>query len=94
MFLFLVMSGLYLWFPRKKTWASFRKILWFRGGLSGKARDFNWHNVAGFWCCVPLFFLVLSGVVMSYPWASNMVYRAAGSEPPFCLKAPLAWLAK
>jgi uncharacterized iron-regulated membrane protein len=82
MFLFLVVSGLYLWFPRKWRWQNVRAVLWFRGGLSGKARDFNWHNAAGFWCCVPLFFVVLSGVVISYPWASNLVYKAYGAEPP------------
>jgi uncharacterized iron-regulated membrane protein len=26
-----------------------RNVLWFRRGLPGKARDFNWHNVIGFW---------------------------------------------
>lgn len=81
-FLFLVCSGLYIWLPRKWKWQTVRSVMLFRGGLSGKARDFNWHNAAGFWCCVPLFFVVLSGVVMSYPWASDMVYRAAGNEPP------------
>jgi len=68
-FLFLVVSGLYLWFPRKWQWRHIRAVLLFRGGLSGRARDFNWHNVAGFWCCVPLFFVVLSGVVISFPAA-------------------------
>ncbi len=81
-FFFLVLSGLYLWFPRKWGWRNLRAVLLFRGGLSGRARDFNWHNVAGFWCCVPLFFVALSGVVISYPWASDLVYRAAGSQPP------------
>lgn len=81
-FLFLVVSGLVLWFPRKWRWQNVRAILWFRGGLSGKARDFNWHNTAGFWCCVPLFFVVLSGVVMSYPWANNLVYTMNGVQPP------------
>ena len=28
---------------------SVRAVTWFRGGLAGKARDFNWHNVFGFW---------------------------------------------
>ena len=82
LFLFIVVSGLYLWLPRKWAWPNVRAVLLFRGGLSGRARDFNWHNVAGFWCFVPLFFVVLSGVVISYPWASNMVYRAYGMEPP------------
>ncbi len=81
-FLFLGVSGLYLWFPRRWRWSNVRAVLWFRAGLAGKSRDYNWHQVAGFWCCVPLFFVVLSGVVMSYPWASDIVYRANGVQPP------------
>ena len=54
---------------------------WFRTGISGKARDFNWHNVIGLWCAVPLFFVVAGALVISYPWASNLVYRLAGSQP-------------
>src|SRR5215813_4949065 len=65
-----------------RTAAGFKAVFWFRGGLSGKARDFNWHNTIGFWCCVPLFVMVMSSVVMSYPWANNLVYKAAGSPVP------------
>ena len=43
-FLFIVASGLFLWWPRSLTWATVRNITWFKGGLRGKARDFNWHN--------------------------------------------------
>ena len=81
-FLFLVISGLYLWFPRNWSWPQFKNVLWFRRGLPGKARDFNWHNVIGFWSCVPLFLIVLSGAVISYPWAGNLVYRVVGETPP------------
>lgn len=81
-FLFLVASGIYLWMPRQWTWKHFRAISFFRGGLAGKARDFNWHNVFGIWMAVPLFFIVLSGVVMSYPWANDMLYKLTGSETP------------
>lgn len=82
LFLFIVVSGLYLWFPRSLTWPQFKQILWFKRGMPSKARDFNWHNVIGFWCCVPLFIVVLGATVISYPWASNLVYRAAGEAPP------------
>ncbi|MDX2044690.1 MAG: PepSY-associated TM helix domain-containing protein [Acidobacteriota bacterium] len=81
-FLFIVVSGLYLWFPRSLTWAQFKNILWFRRGLPGKARDFNWHNVIGFWSLVPLFLIVLSGVTISFAWAGNLVYRVVGENPP------------
>jgi uncharacterized iron-regulated membrane protein len=82
MFLFLVVSGFYLWFPRNWTRTAFRNVAWFRRGLSPKARDFNWHHVIGFWSAVPLFVIVLSGVVISYPWATGLVYRAVGETPP------------
>ena len=47
-----------------------RNITWFRGGLRGKARDFNWHNTIGFWSAIPLAIIVAGGVVISYPWAT------------------------
>jgi uncharacterized iron-regulated membrane protein len=82
MFLFLMISGFYLWWPRNWTAAGLRNVLVFRRGLPGKARDFNWHNVIGFWSAVPLFLIVLSGVVISYRWAGDLVYRAVGEAPP------------
>ncbi|MGC4051225.1 MAG: PepSY-associated TM helix domain-containing protein [Paludibaculum sp.] len=81
-FLFLVVSGLYIWMPRRWTAASVRAITWFNGRATGKARDFNWHNVIGFWSLVPLLLVVASGVVMSYPWANALVYRMTGNEVP------------
>lgn len=81
-FLFIVLSGSYLWLPRVWTKASVRAVALFRGGLSGKARDFNWHNVIGVWSFIPLVFIVASGCVISFPWASNLVYRATGTPVP------------
>jgi len=81
-FLFLVLSGAYLWIPRTWAWRAVKQVVWFRGGLAGKARDFNWHNTIGAWSAIPLAIVVASGVVMSYPWANNLVYRIAGEAPP------------
>jgi uncharacterized iron-regulated membrane protein len=81
-FLGILLSGFYLWLP--KTWnrQCVRPAIWFRRGLSGKARDWNWHNTIGVWCFLPLVIIVACGVVMSYPWANNLVYRMTGSEVP------------
>ena len=54
LFFFLVLSGPFLWWPKQFTWRHLRPIVWFRGRLSGKARDFNWHNTIGLWTSVPL----------------------------------------
>ena len=78
----------------RKAWTrlQLRNITWFRRGLPGKARDFNWHNTIGFWSFAPLFVVVLSATVISYPWASNLVYRAVGEQPPGAAAA--AWAAR
>jgi uncharacterized iron-regulated membrane protein len=81
-FLVLVMTGPILWWPKEWTLNNLKKITLFRGGAWGRARDWNWHNVLGFWCVVPLLLIVVTGVVMSYPWANNLLYRATGNISP------------
>jgi uncharacterized iron-regulated membrane protein len=81
-FLFIVTSGFYLWFPRKWSWQHIRSIAFFNGKLRGKARDFNWHQVIGVWSLIPLFVIVASALPMSFPWANAALYRAVGEEPP------------
>lgn len=81
-FLWLVLSGAYLWVPRAITAMQVRQVLWFRRGLTAKARDFNWHNVIGVWSAVPLALVVVGAVPISYGWAGDLVYRLAGEAPP------------
>ena len=82
-FLFLVLSGMYIWLPRVWTWQKLRGTVWFRTGVPAKARDFNWHHVFGFWSAVPLVVIVSSGVVMFLPMGERArVSRLAGEAPP------------
>ena len=82
-FLFLVLSGMYLWLPRTLKWVAFRTRLLFNAhATSGKARDFNWHHVFGIWSALPLAVIVGSSVVFSYTWANDLVYRSVGEQPP------------
>jgi uncharacterized iron-regulated membrane protein len=80
-FLGLVISGAILWWPKQLTWRHVRPIVWFKGGLGAKARDFNWHNTIGFWLAIPLFFVVLTAAPISYRWAGDLIYRATGTAP-------------
>lgn len=82
LFLFIVISGMYLWIPRIRSLSQFAQVLWFRRGLQAKARDFNWHNVVGIWSAVPLAIVVAGAVPISYTWANALVYRVAGDAPP------------
>ncbi|HEY7434979.1 MAG TPA: PepSY-associated TM helix domain-containing protein [Methylomirabilota bacterium] len=89
-FLALVVLGVYLWWPRRWTREAVKAVTLFRGGLGGRARDFNWHNVIGVWCAPVLLVLTLTGAIMSYQWASNLLYTLTGNEPPPPAAAPAA----
>ena len=79
---FLIVSGVYLWWPRGCTRAAFKNSTLFRRGLTKKARDFNWHTVIGFWLALPLIVIVFSGAMISYRWVGDLVYRVVGESPP------------
>ncbi len=81
-FLGLALSGLYLWWPRQWTARHVAAVTLFKRELRGKARDFNWHNVIGFWCAPVIIVLTATGMVMSYAWANNLVYTLTGSPKP------------
>jgi len=81
-FCFLALSGLYLWWPRHLSWRSVRAVALFNWRLTGKARDFNWHNAIGLWTAPVLIVLTLTALPISYRWASDGVFRLFGDTPP------------
>jgi len=82
LFLCLAISGIYIWFPRNLVWRAIKPVIWFRGARRGKARDFNWHNTIGFWTSLFLIIFTFTATVISYQWASNLLYTLTGNEVP------------
>jgi uncharacterized iron-regulated membrane protein len=72
----------FIWWP--KAWNSrvLRPSLWFVRDARGKARDWNWHNAIGIWTLPVLFIMATTGVVLSYKWAGDLVFKIAGETPP------------
>lgn len=81
-FFVLAVTGLYLWLPRTWSWRGVRAVALFNWRLTGKARDFNWHNAIGLWSAPVLIVLTLTALPMSYRWANNLVYTLAGETAP------------
>ncbi len=81
-FLLLCLTGAVLWWPRKWSWANLRRLSLPALGPGGKARDFNWHASVGLWTVPVLTVLTVTAVPISYRWASDAVFRAAGEVPP------------
>jgi len=81
-FIFLLVSGLIIWLPKKRVWKAFKVVLTLQPRLKGRARDWNWHNVAGIWASPIILFIGLTGLIMAYPWANRVLYSAFGEEVP------------
>lgn len=80
--LLMILTGAYLWLPRTWNAPRLRAGLLLRFGRAGRARDWNWHNVVGFWAALPLTMIVLTGIVLSWGWATNLLYHLTGSPLP------------
>jgi uncharacterized iron-regulated membrane protein len=66
-------TGLWLWWPRHAGFA--HGLRWRRGAST----LFNLHHMAGFWTCLPLAVLSLTGVYIAFPQASHAL---VGAPPP------------
>lgn len=78
----LALTGLYLWMPRRWSWQTLRPVIWFRGAIQGKARDFNWHNTLGFWTAPIVMVLTLTAVPISFRWGGEFIYWITGTPAP------------
>jgi hypothetical protein len=67
--------------PRVWSWPRLKAVTLFNGGLRGKARDFNWHNVIGSWSAIPLLSSSLCRADL-LPMGNAAVYRAMGEPSP------------
>jgi uncharacterized iron-regulated membrane protein len=81
-FVFLMLTGMVLWFPRKWTSKHVRVAMMPRWTGPGRASEWSLHTVFGFWLCLPLFVIAATGLIMGYLWANNLLYRISGDPVP------------
>lgn len=68
-------TGLWLWWPRRGGFA--KGLRWRRGA----SQLFNLHHMVGFWICLPLAVLSLTGVYISFPQTSRALFGVAQPQP-------------
>ena len=81
-FCLLAITGLYLWMPRNWSVRSVKAVALFNWRLTGKARDFNWHNTIGLWTAPVLIVLTLTAVPISFQWGGRVINSLTGTPPP------------
>jgi uncharacterized iron-regulated membrane protein len=81
-FLLLVATGLVVWFPQRLHWRRLRLGLFLKRNLHGRTREWNWHNVFGFWFSPILILLISSALPISYRWANDLIFALSGEPAP------------
>jgi uncharacterized iron-regulated membrane protein len=82
-FIFLILTGAYLWLPRMWKWPLLRsRILISTNAKWVKARNYNWHHAVGFWVMPPLLIIALSATLFSFSWTNTLLYGFYGEEVP------------
>lgn len=89
MFLILLITGFVLWIPKTKNgWKQRFTIKW-----TAKWRRVNYdaHNVGGFYVLPVAMIIVVTGLVWSFDWWENGIYRILGSKqrPTFNIEQPV-----
>ncbi|MFT2090055.1 PepSY-associated TM helix domain-containing protein [Paraglaciecola sp. 2405UD69-4] len=82
LFLFLIISGAYLWLPRNMRWSALKSNFLFKKHSTNRhAKYYNWHHVFGFWALIPLFVVVSTATLFHFDWVNKALYGIYGEEP-------------
>ncbi|MDO6389104.1 PepSY-associated TM helix domain-containing protein [Pontibacter sp. BT731] len=77
----LLSTGLYLWFPRKRH--QLKERLRLKPNASFKRRNFDLHNVFGFYFSIPLFLAAITGVYFGFQeQTQNVVDKLTLAKEP------------
>jgi uncharacterized iron-regulated membrane protein len=75
-FVFILISGIIMWWPKKWNKANVDKSFKIKWGASFKRVNYDFHNVFGFYSMLILLMISLTGLVWSFEWYSKSVYWA------------------
>ncbi|WP_158281458.1 PepSY-associated TM helix domain-containing protein [Sediminitomix flava] len=78
-FVFLLFSGIVLWFPKNKRQLKTNlKVKW-----SAKLPRviYDLHKVIGFYFLFPLVFISITGLYIAYPWVKSTILVSLGGQP-------------
>ncbi|HVF96425.1 MAG TPA: PepSY-associated TM helix domain-containing protein, partial [Flavisolibacter sp.] len=81
-FLFILVTGIILWWPRTRKILQQRLRIKWRAGW--KRINHDMHLVFGFYSAIFLFLIAFTGLAWSFEWFNNGIYKVTGSA----LKSP------
>ncbi|WP_321479642.1 PepSY-associated TM helix domain-containing protein [uncultured Bacteroides sp.] len=82
-FVFLLISGLILWFPVKFTKKAFKRGLKIKWKAPFARVNYDLHNTLGFYVAIFALLIALTGLTWSFKWFSEGYYSLISGGKPF-----------
>jgi uncharacterized iron-regulated membrane protein len=87
-FVVMLISGLILWWPRKKGAARQRfSVKW---DARWRRKNYDLHNVLGFYASAVAIILALTGLVWGFQWFAEGLHKVAGGEKSLIYQDPVS----
>lgn len=89
MFVFILISGFFLWWPKKTK--HIKQRLTIKWDASFKRINWDFHSTVGFYSCVFLLIIALTGLTWSFKWFENSIYYlvdGTAKKPSLLLENP------
>lgn len=79
--LIMVVTGIVLWWPKNK--AALKQRVWFRwkDTTRWKRKNYDLHNIGGIYSFFFIIIFALTGLVWTFDWWEDSVYRMLGNDP-------------
>jgi len=74
-FIILLITGLILWYPKNKAAAKQRFWFKWKKTTSFKRKNYDWHNISGFYSFLLLLIMALTGIIWSFDWWEETVLK-------------------
>lgn len=89
-FILIIISGFILWYPKNRKAAKQR--FWFRWkeGIKWKRKNYDLHNITGFYVMAIALIFAITGLVWGFPWFAYCYYTVVGGEKSLLYEEPIS----
>ncbi len=79
-FAFMLISGIILWWPKKKNNRKQRFSFRWKDTTKWKRKNYDLHAIVGFYSSILALTIVLTGLIMAFPTVKDAIYYGLGGE--------------
>lgn len=88
LFVFLILSGFILWYPKNKRVAKQRFWFKWKETTKWKRKNYDLHNITGFYVLSIALIFALTGLVWGFQWFAFSYHKAFGGESSLVYEEP------